>query len=419
MVYFGRAKGSWPATLNVAGSGDCVADLCFDNTTGLSFGFAIQGIGDFNNDGRDDLAIGAAAYPSDSNLDGRLYVILGKTYEPGTANGDGFFHHSITIDNSSELFGFVVNGDNDSALGNSIAGLGTFDTTAGADLAVAAFGTNAAPGRVYFMSGRSDAQPSGLTVLSVAQAFGFRGGGGAPSGQPIDQGLTGKFGYTIVALGNVYDLASANKPNTMDLAIYPYGDAFYIYPGDSNFNPTDRITVGSAVTNTYFGFTICTGSKYGDLDGDGFADVCAAGLTDPSTGTGSTVAQLFYSDVLTKHAAGNAIDTQEGSPLDPVAASNVNTNTPGVVEFVGDLNMDGKPDLAIGGAAANSNQGEFTICIRVCGIGVCRWPTRSRKTSPPRLPAVPTKRRRWRRAPTSSTWCWPAATPTRSSRAAI
>ena len=239
-------------------------------------------------------------------------------------------------------------------------------------IAVAAFGNNAAMGKVYFMSGRTDAQPAGLTPLTAAQAFGFRGGGGTPSGQPIDQGLTGKFGYTLAALGNVYDLASANKPGTMDLAIYGDGDAFYIYPGDTNFNPTDRISVGSAVNGTYFGSTIATGSKYGDLDGDGLADVAASGLTNPSTGTGSTVAELFYGDVLSKHATGKALDTQEGSPLDPAAASDLSTNTPGIVEFVGDLNKDGKLDIAIGGAAANSNQGDFhRSCIRLRRIGVC------------------------------------------------
>jgi hypothetical protein len=213
------------------------------------------------------------------------------------------------------------------------------------------------------MSGRTDAQATGLTPLTAAQAFGFRGGGGTPSGQPIAQGLTGKFGLNVVALGNVFNLASANKPGTMDLAIYEGQDAFYIYPGDSNFNPADRITVTSSATGTSFGVTIGTGSKYGDLDGDGLAEVSAAGFSDPRTGTGTTVAELFYGDVLAKRAALGPVDTSEGSPLDPPAQSNPDPSaaTPGVVEFVGDLNHDGKPDIAIGGPAANGNQGEFTI----------------------------------------------------------
>jgi hypothetical protein len=365
MVFFGRAKNAWPATHDMPDAADCLADLCFDNTTGLSFGFTLQGIGDFNNDGRDDFAVGTSAYPSDTNLDGRLYIMLGKTYEPGTADPDGFFHHSIAVDNSTELFGFVMNGDNDSGLGSSVAGLGSFDSTAGADLAVSAFGSNGAMGKVYFMSGRTNPQTSGLTPLTT-QDLGFRAGtDGTPSGLPIDQGLSGKFGISIAAVGNVYDVASANNPGTADLAIYAFGDGFYIYPGDSNFNPADRVTVGSSAMTegTFFGFSICTGSKYGDLDGDGFADVCAAGLTNPDTGTGTALAELFYSDVLVKHAGSSLlrIDTSEGSPLDPPAASDFNSNTPGVVEFVGDLNKDGKPDIAIGGPAANGNQGEFTI----------------------------------------------------------
>src|SRR5262249_1706321 len=154
-------------------------------------------------------------------------------------------------------------------------GLGTFDGTAGADLAVTAMGApgdTGAMGKVFFLSGHPyDLNTaSGLQALALSE-LGLRDNNGVPSGNPIDTGMAQYWGFNLVAVGNVYNLPSANRPNTVDLAIFNgYDNSFYVYLGDTDFAKADRLEVGPAAggTNVYLGESICNGTTRGDLDGD-------------------------------------------------------------------------------------------------------------------------------------------------------
>lgn len=360
-VFFGREANNWP-TQPIDLRGACAADLCFENTAVNYFGFAIDGIGDFNGDGTPDLAIGAPNYPTEAAGNGRLYIILGKKYEGATRNGD-FYQTVVQVPGSPALQGFTIDGDAAGALlGASIAGLGTFDSTAGTDLAVTALGATS-NGRVFFLSGRPYdlATEMGLRALPFNE-FGFRNGSGTPSGTAFETGPA-TFGQNLVAVGNVYNLPSANRPGTADLAIWQgFANAFYVYLGDTNFAAADRITVGPQSSSAvYLGESICGGRSSADLDGDGIAELCASGELNPMTGAAPGAASLWYGDVFARKVNAGSINSNSSSLLNPAAAPNV-TNR--VVEFVGDLNKDGKPDLAIGGNNQMFNMsiaGEFTI----------------------------------------------------------
>jgi hypothetical protein len=273
----------------------------------------------------------------------------------------------VTVPGDAKLQGFVMDGDvNGALLGTSITSLGNFDSTAGGDLAVSAMGSVGIMGRVFFLSGHPYdlGTNTGLTTLAFNQ-LGLRNGGGTPSGTFIEQGPP-TFGQNIVAPGNVYNLASANKPGTVDLAVWQgLENSFFVYLGDTDFASADRLTVGPATGNAvYLGQSICNGRSSGDLDGDGLVELCAAGEQNPNTGAAPGVPALWYSDVFASKVSGKAINTSAASLLNPAAAAMVTTR---VVEYVGDLNKDGKPDLVIGGMnlpqATNSMgiTGEFTI----------------------------------------------------------
>jgi hypothetical protein len=184
-------------------------------------------------------------------------------------------------------------------------------------------------------------------------------------GAPFDQGDPDLFGALVVSVGNVYDVAGANRPGTADLAVWQAGfNGFWIYPGDTNFNPIDRVGVGPEhAVNTDFGASVASSFSRGDLDNDGLTELIAASNTslDASVAPGSIA--LWYGDVFSAKVNATpvtlkGIDTSSASILTVTPSPDVQRR---VVEIVGDLNGDGKQDLAVGGPGANANSGEFTI----------------------------------------------------------
>ena len=68
---------------------------------------------------------------------------------------------------------------------------------------------------------------------------------------------------------------------------------------------------------------------------------------------------LWYSDLFASElGSNNLIFTKQGSAQQVQASTGV-TRRP--VEFIGDIDGDGKRDLAVGGPNANGGRGEFTI----------------------------------------------------------
>jgi hypothetical protein len=367
LVFYGRAANDpWP-TSTVDVSGSCAADLCFEDSGANDiFGQAVASAGDFNGDARPDLAIGAYGV---NNTQGRLYVILGKAYETGTKPGQ-FWNISVAVPGDASLQGFMVTGDdtNVAYLGASMTSLGNFDSTPGDDLVVGSLGNGSTVGKVFFLSGRSYALGSqtGLTALPLSE-FGFRpSANGQPDGTSFAQGTTdtiGQFGSGVFALGNVYDLPSASKPGIGDLAVQEaQGNNFYVYTGDDNF-ATRILVIPNGPGNIHLGSSIGSGRIGGDLDGDGFAELCAGADLDPSSGGTPAVGELWYGGTTLASALGtqSQLSTSSASRLDPTAAGNVVIR---VAKFAGDLNKDGHPDLLIGGVSdpfGTPTDGEFTI----------------------------------------------------------
>src|SRR4029079_8501090 len=75
-VYVYKGRSVWPAALTAAQADYVITpDVSFNNNA--LFGATIARLGDFNNDGVDDFAIGAPLYGATQN--GRVTIVLGKT----------------------------------------------------------------------------------------------------------------------------------------------------------------------------------------------------------------------------------------------------------------------------------------------------------------------------------------------------
>jgi hypothetical protein len=155
-IVLGRTSGPFPAILELTDvqSGDGSTGIIIDGTTGSS-GFSVAGLGDFNSDGLDDVAIGAPYH----NSEGAVYVLLGrdKTRPLPAIISLAEFEDDIND------YGFIIHGaERDQKSGSAIANAGDINNDLIPDLLIGAPDANTSsilkikPGEVFAIYGGVD-----------------------------------------------------------------------------------------------------------------------------------------------------------------------------------------------------------------------------------------------------------------------
>jgi hypothetical protein len=357
--------GSTPTTLDTA---DII--LSGETTDGLRFGSVLEA-DDFNADGRKDLAVADIYYNGGSN--GRVYL---------------FYNGSITTKNASAANEIIVTTNSNGYFGRTMAS-GDFNADGRMDLAVGegCFHTNWADGcaYVFFNDGSypDDVDSADVTIHGSTTSDNF-GNTGMTSGDfngdgKIDLAVTSVLGVNIFFNDGSYPA----DDSLADIRIAPTSSSgmyFGISLVSADFNADGRTDIaigdGSVTVNGYadtgavsiytFNDSITTGSagslfgstlSSGDFNADGRMDL-AVGAPAYSSDTGRVY--LFYND--------GSVSTSV-TDADSVITGNATGDKFGSILLAGDFNVDGKWDLLIGAKEYSFGTGRAYIFHQNTGGG--------------------------------------------------
>ncbi|MCP4573107.1 MAG: T9SS type A sorting domain-containing protein [bacterium] len=337
-----------------------IPDLVLDGQAdGEWFGHAVQAAGDFNDDGYDDLVVGAPYNDFAGEEAGRAYVFYGG---PGL---DAVPDVVLTGEAAGDHFGW------------SVAGAGDVNGD-GDDLVVGApynaeVGAVAGRGYVFFGGASRDSVPDVILAGEFLTAFGWSVAGtgdldgdgrseilvgailgtdaylftGAADFDSIpDLVLTGetiadRFGYSVTGLGD-FDGDGAN-----DFAIgamhnstgATYAGAAYVYRGGAALDSIPDLRLVGDIEYEVLGRTV---APAGDLDGDGRVDL-VVGAPTPDTG-GFGPGRVFV-------CLGRELDGSwpyDATPDLVLVGENDGDRFGAQVAPAGDLDGDGRPEFLVG-----------------------------------------------------------------------
>ena len=324
-----------------------------------SFGSAVASLGDVNNDGVDDIAIGAR-YDSDGNYSaGAVYVLFMR------ANGTASVAQKISNSHGGLTAFFNLAGG--ARFGSSIAPLGDFDGDGVPDMAVGAYGDNDGAehaGAIYLITLTVDGTVGGALKISNEH-------GGLSSFVTLS--AYDYFGESIVA---GYDF---NGDGVLDLAVGAFGDDDGEdddagREGNGNgavhvlFMTADHTVGGAAkISNEEgnLGYTVddCFGSALaplGDLDGNGVPDLAVG-----SRCSNGAVYILFMTNNGTVNTS-QKISRTTGGLSSFASLPNDNWYRFGSsVANVGDYNNDGVTDIAVGATGDDDGYNSAGACYIV------------------------------------------------------
>ncbi|MBY0336275.1 MAG: DUF4214 domain-containing protein [Acetobacteraceae bacterium] len=330
-LIFGKAAG-W-SNFTLAGGLSTLVGVRFTGQAGTQSGWSAAGTGDVNGDGFADFIVGA---PFGSG-GGEAWLIFGKNtawantaLTPGLAPSAGI---RITGSGTADFTGWSVNSAGD------LNGDGLADLAIGAPFS-AAGGNNS--GSTYVVFGKT----GGWSSIDLSTALRFDGAAESQSGRSVaSAGDVNGDGFMDLLIGA--PSAAVGSSTGAGVTWLVFGKA----SGWSNLSlpnaaASDAIFIAGPAASANGGWAV---SAAGDVNGDGFADLVT---TAPQAGTnaGATYVILGRPGPWSSFGLAGTLPSNVGIRIDGAAVSDQS----GRSVSAGDINGDGRPDLAIGAPFAQT-----------------------------------------------------------------
>ncbi len=275
-------------------------------TNGDYFGHVVSNAGDVNNDGIDDIIVGAPFYGS---YQGRAYIYYGGS----------------PLDSGPDVT--LIGENNNDTFGWSVAAAGDVNNDGIADIIVGAVGYNSNTGKAYIYYGGNGAIDNTADVTMNGETTGDEFGCSVSFAGDVNND-----GYDDVIIGANKAVSNFN------------GRAYIYYGGNGAIENTVDVTLTHISSGEYFGGTV---SNAGDVNNDGYDDVIV-GAERYGSWTGR--AYIYF--------GGNG-SMNTGVDLTITGTSSSHLGYP--VSAAGDVNHDGVADVIVGASGYNSNTGRAYV----------------------------------------------------------
>jgi len=329
-IHYMNTNGTVDSTVKIASgttNGPTIADA--DN-----YGYSVTSLGDLNNDGVEDLAVGAPADDTSGNARGAVYIHY--------MNTDGTIDSTVKIDDTTTNGPVLAD---TTQFGAGVASLGDFDGDGVADLVVGARGDDTGGsdrGAIHILSMNTD----GTVDATVKIASGTTNG---PT-----LGDTSQYGVSVASLGDL------NNDGSIDLLVgAPFDDtgstdrgAIHVHFMNSiprgAMEPASTVEINDSTTN---GPILADDDRYGgyiapigDLNRDGVDDLAVGTFTADVGGSNRGAVHISFMNV--DGSVDSTVEINDSTTNGPVLANGDFYGDS--VAAIGDLNRDGVVDLAVG-----------------------------------------------------------------------
>lgn len=326
--------------MNTDGSIDSTVLLEHDTANGATltpsttndYGVSVEGLGDLNGDGVEDIAVGAPIKSLGGGAFGSVFIHF--------MNADG------TIDSTSEINNSTLNGPTylgNFRYGDSIANIGDLNSDGVTDIAVGMPNADSSQGLVFIHFMNTDGSIDSTIEMNESNVPGLT----LANNDRYGSGIT--------------DMEDMNSDGVPDIAVSAIGvnsnaGAVYIHfmNADGSVDSITEIdgstTNGPVLNGTFYGKSV---TQIGDLDLDGVNDLAVSAHNDSSAGSGFGAFHVHFMN-------------SDGSIKRTSKISSLRNNVPDTsgsysygLDNVGDINDDGVDDI-LAGAYFDDDEGART-----------------------------------------------------------